>query len=263
MRSVAWRAPGRVNLIGEHTDYNDGFALPLAIAQGCTAQVGPLDDGLLHVESAQEDDSLTIALDEVEPGNVDGWGAYVAGVVWPLRTRGALTTGVSVVIDSDVPVGAGLSSSAAVVCSVATALDDALDLRQSVDELIALTRSAENDFVGAPTGGMDQLASICSRAGAALLCDMQTLTTRRVPMALAAAGLTLLVVDTRAPHGHAGGEYGDRRAAPADAPRGTARRRLAARRPGQRPCGGAGRLPTQPLRPAPKATYWCAGCVTC
>jgi galactokinase len=213
MRSVAWRAPGRVNLIGEHTDYNDGFALPLAIAQGCTARVRPLDDGVLHVESAQENDSLTIALDEVEPGNVDGWAAYVAGVVWPLRTRGSLTTGVSVALDSDVPVGAGLSSSAAVVCSVATALDDALDLRQSVDELIALTRSAENDFVGAPTGGMDQLASICSRAGAALLCDMRTLTTRRVPMALDAAGLVLLVVDTRAPHGHAGGEYGDRRAA--------------------------------------------------
>ena len=213
MRSVAWRAPGRVNLIGEHTDYNDGFALPLAIAQGCTARVGPLDEDVLHVESAQEHDSLTIALDEVKPGGVNGWAAYIAGVVWPLRARGALSTGVSVAIDSDVPVGAGLSSSAAVVCSVATALDDALDLGQSVDEIIALTRGAENDFVGAPTGGMDQLASICSRAGAALLCDMQTLTTRRVPMALDAAGLALLVVDTRAPHGHAGGEYGDRRAA--------------------------------------------------
>ncbi len=213
MRSVTWRAPGRVNLIGEHTDYNDGFALPLAIEQGCTAHVAARADGRLYVESAQEDRPLDIALDEVEPVRVTGWSAYAAGVVRPLRDRGALSNGVTISIDSDVPVGAGLSSSAAVVCSVATALDEALGLQQSVDELIALTRSAENDFVGAPTGGMDQLASLCSQAGTVLLCDMQTLSTRHVPMALDIAGLALLVIDSRAAHGHAGGEYGDRRAA--------------------------------------------------
>jgi galactokinase len=202
-----------VNLIGEHTDYNDGFALPLAIEQGCTARVAPRDDARLDVESAQEDAPLDIALADVEPQRVTGWGAYVAGVVRPLRDRGALSGGVEISIDSDVPVGAGLSSSAAVVCSVATALDDALELHQSVDELIALTRSAENDFVGAPTGGMDQLASICSQAGSVLLCDMQTLSTRHVPMTLDTAGLALLVIDSRAAHGHAGGEYGNRRAA--------------------------------------------------
>ncbi|HEU5267305.1 MAG TPA: galactokinase family protein, partial [Jatrophihabitans sp.] len=213
MRSVVWRAPGRVNLIGEHTDYNDGFALPLAIGQGCTARVEPLADPLLRVESAQQREPVEIPLRGLRPGAVSGWAAYVAGVVSPIWSRHALTTGVSVALDSDVPVGAGLSSSAAVVCAVATALNDALDLHMSTADLIALTRSAENDFVGAPTGGMDQLASICSRRGSALLCDMQTLTTRHVPMDLDGAGLALLVVDTRAPHGHADGEYGDRRAA--------------------------------------------------
>ena len=213
MRSVAWRAPGRVNLIGEHTDYNDGFALPLAIEQGCTAHVAPREDGRLYVESAQQTPPLDIALDDVEPERVAGWSAYVAGVVRPLRESRALTSGVTISIDSDVPVGAGLSSSAALVCSVATALDDALELHLSLDELIALTRSAENDFVGAPTGGMDQLASICSQAGTALLCDMQTLSTQHVPMVLEMSGLALLVIDSRAAHGHADGEYGDRRAA--------------------------------------------------
>lgn len=210
-QSRVWRAPGRVNLIGEHTDYNDGFALPLAIAQGCTATVTVRADAELHVRSAQEDDVTAVALGELSPDTVDGWAAYVAGVVWAVRQRGIDLPGLDVAVDGDVPLGSGLSSSAALSCSVVTALDDLLGLGLTSADQVALARTAENDFVGAPTGGMDQLASICSRAGNVLLCDMRSLDTRAVPMDLTAAGLTLLVTDTQAPHRNADGEYRERR----------------------------------------------------
>ncbi len=211
MSNAAWRAPGRVNLIGEHTDYNAGFALPLAIAQGCTARVTLTDDSIVRIASAQEDASYELATADLTPETVQGWGAYVAGVVATMLTRCGSDRGVSVLVDSDVPSGAGLSSSAALVCSVATALDDALEAGLGADELVAIARIAENDFAGAPTGGMDQLASIRCTAGAVLLCDMSTLHTRSIPMDLDGTGLTLLVIDTQAPHRHADGEYRARR----------------------------------------------------
>ena len=209
--SRVWRAPGRVNLIGEHTDYNDGFALPLAIAQGCTATVTVRDDAELHVRSAQEQDRTVVALGDLAPAAVDGWAAYIAGVIWALRQRGVDLPGLDVAVDGDVPLGSGLSSSAALSCSVVTAVDDLLGLGLSSADQVALARTAENDFVGAPTGGMDQLASIRSQAGHVLLCDMRSLVTRAVPMDLASAGLTLLITNTEAPHRNADGEYRERR----------------------------------------------------
>jgi galactokinase len=205
---VRWRAPGRVNLIGEHTDYNDGFVLPFAIAQGATAALRTRSDAVVEVSSAQRPDPVQVSLDELRPGTGD-WAGYALGVVWKLREQGVDLPGLTISIDSDVPVGSGLSSSAALVCSVATAVDDLLGLAQSADELLALTRAAENDFVGAPTGGMDQLASLRSVAGHALFCDMRSLETAAVPLAL--GDLMLLVVDTRAEHHHADGEYRRRR----------------------------------------------------
>jgi galactokinase len=214
--SARWRAPGRVNLIGEHTDYNDGFCLPLAIAQGCTATVSPLAEPVLEIVSAQRDAPVEIALDELQPGVLtgeDSWAGYAAGVAWAIAERGHRLPGLSISVDGDVPAGAGLSSSAALECSVAGALNDQLGLGLERPDLVALARQAENDFVGAPTGGMDQLASIFGERDRALLCDMRTLAVEPVPLGLEAAGLVLLVLDTKAPHQLTDGLYGERRSA--------------------------------------------------
>jgi galactokinase len=207
--AVVWRAPGRVNLIGEHTDYNDGFALPFALEVGCTATVERRPEPGFGLVSAQRGGELAFGPDELQPG-AGGWAGYALGVLWALAESGVALPGLAIALDSDVPVGSGLSSSAALVCSVATAVDDLLGLTLRPDELLALTRRAENDFVGAPTGGMDQLAALRCTAGHALFCDMRTLDTEQIPLDLG-EGLRLLVVDTRAEHRHADGEYRRRR----------------------------------------------------
>ena len=208
--SCTWRAPGRVNLIGEHTDYNDGFVLPFALDLGCTATVGRLPDGALRIASAQQDEPVVYPdLDEsLAPGTGD-WAGYAAGVVWTLREEGHEVPGLDIALDSDVPLGSGLSSSAAIVCSVATALSAELGLELTPDDLLRVTRRAENDFVGAPTGGMDQLASLRAVDGHVLFCDMRTLETEPLPLPL--GDLALVVLDTKAPHRHADGEYRRRR----------------------------------------------------
>ncbi|MGI8667800.1 MAG: galactokinase [Jatrophihabitans sp.] len=215
MAEARWRSPGRVNLIGEHTDYNDGFCLPLAIGAGCTATVSQLDEPVLEVSSVQLGEPIEIGLDELCPEALTGdrrWAGYAAGVAWAMRQRGHALGGVCIELDSDVPTGAGLSSSAALECSVAGALNALFELGLTPAELVSLTRQAENEFVGAPTGGLDQLASVFGEKGKVLLCDMRSLQVEPVGFDLAAAGLTLLVTDTRAPHQHADGQYGQRRA---------------------------------------------------
>ncbi len=202
-------APGRVNLIGEHTDYNDGFVLPFALQMGCTATVRPRSEGWVAA-SAQQD--AEVATSTCAESDVPGWVSYVLGPLWLLAERGIDVPPVQVDVDSNVPLGAGLSSSAALVCSVVTALDAALSLGLGPDEVLALSRAVENDVVGAPTGGMDQLVSLRASEGDALFCDMRSLETSAVPFDLEAAGLALLVVDTRAPHRHVDGEYAERRA---------------------------------------------------
>jgi galactokinase len=212
--AARWRAPGRVNLIGEHTDYNDGFCLPLAIEAACTATVRPLDEPVLELVSAQFDGPVELPLDELAPGlpSSPAWARYPAGVLWALREREHRLAGLSVEVDSEVPSGAGLSSSAALECSVAGAVNALFGLGLSRPELVEVARQAENDFVGAPTGGMDQLASVFGRAGHVLLCDMRTLAVEPVPFDLASAGLSLLVTDTKATHQLTDGGYGERRA---------------------------------------------------
>ncbi len=208
--SVGWWAPGRVNLIGEHTDYNDGFALPFAIEFGCTATVDRRADETVSITSAQRDDAIRIALDDLVPG-VGEWAAYAAGVVWTLREQGVAVGGVDIHLDSTVPSGSGLSSSAALVCSVTGALDQLFTAGLDADGVLAVSRRAENDYVGAPTGGMDQLASLRATAGHALFCDMRTLAVEQVPFDVAAEGLAVLVLDSGAEHRHADGEYRARR----------------------------------------------------
>ena len=205
-----WRAPGRVNLIGEHTDYNDGLALPFALTHSCVAEVALADDGRFTATSAQLDDPVVLdRLDDVR--TAPSWVRYVLGCALVLAERGAEVPALRVHIDSDVPSGAGLSSSAAVVCAVTTALVDLLGLDLDPDELLAATRAVENDVVGAPTGGLDQMASLRCRADHALLCDFRDLSTRQVPLPLAEHGLAVLVLDTRTEHSHADGAYAARR----------------------------------------------------
>ncbi|HSE10582.1 MAG TPA: galactokinase [Nocardioidaceae bacterium] len=207
-----WFAPGRVNLIGEHTDYNDGFVLPLALPQGVAAAGRRRDDAILRVRSGQVDEPVEVALADLAPGALDGWGAYPAAAAWALRSAGLGIGGADLVLDSDVPSGAGLSSSHALQCAVALALLGLADLELDRTQIAKLVRTAENDFVGAPTGIMDQMASLHGRAGHLTFLDTRTLVVEHVLFDLDAAGLALLVIDSRAPHALVDGEYAERRA---------------------------------------------------
>jgi galactokinase len=216
-----WSAPGRVNLIGEHTDYNDGFVLPFALPHRLAAAASPREDGVLTVATlgsdgrVQESGPLTIG--ELRPGTVEGWAAYPAGVAWVLRGQG-LDSGADIVVAGDVPSGAGLSSSHALECAVALALlglagitpgsaGDAPTLHQ----VARWVQSSENDFVGAPTGLLDQTASLCCTESNVLFLDVRSGEMEQVPFPLEASGVRILIMDTRTKHSHAEGGYGERR----------------------------------------------------
>lgn len=212
-RKARWIGPGRVNLIGEHTDYNAGLALPFAIEQGCVAEVSIRSADFAAV-SAQFGE-VVVSFEEAErlPSYAGPtWVRYALGPVWALRQAGIDIPPLQVRTDSGVPIGAGLSSSAAVICAVTTAIVDLVDAAVDNDALLAVTRAVENEVVGAPTGGLDQWASLRCRPGAALLCDFSDGSSRQVRFDPVAAGLAVLVVDTKAPHRHADGEYAQRRA---------------------------------------------------
>jgi galactokinase len=208
-----WAAPGRVNLIGEHTDYNDGFVLPAAIDRQVVAAAGRGEGRRLRAWSLQTGPPADLELDGIGPGRVDGWAAYPAGVAWALGQAGVEVGGADLVVDGDVPAGAGLSSSAALECATATALADLFGAGLDRVALAGVARRAENEVVGVPSGVMDQMVSMLGRAGHALFLDTRSLGTEQVPLPLEAAGLCLLVLDTRAGHRLVDGAYADRRAA--------------------------------------------------
>ena len=228
-----WSAPGRVNLIGEHTDYNDGFVLPFAIDRRTTITVGRRDDRLLRVSSTFEPRVVHEAsLDDLRPESLTGWSAYVTGIAWALGEASSRATspafsaaggdlsgidpsaftGLDVFVESDVPVGAGLSSSAALECSAALAFDELWGLGLNRQTLAAVGQLSENEAVGAPTGIMDQSASLLGEVDSAVFLDCRSLDAEVVGLGLAEAGLELLVVDTHVEHAHATGGYADRRA---------------------------------------------------
>lgn len=210
-----WSAPGRVNLIGEHTDYNLGFVLPFAINRQTAVALGLRDDGRICVASSYADQTVEIALADLSPDRLRGWAAYPLGVAWALAQHGADLTaavGVNLYFESDVPVGAGLSSSAAIESAVAVALNETWGLGFDRQTLAKVGQLAENKAVGAPTGIMDQSASLLGREDHAVFLDCRSLDSELVPLGLAQAGLELLIIDTGVKHSHATGGYGERRA---------------------------------------------------
>jgi galactokinase len=203
-------APGRVNLIGEHTDYNDGLVLPIAIGHSAVVAVGIRTDGEVTGWSAQLGDGGSAAVDTAGPPTAAGWLSYVVGVAWAMRDLvGA--PGLDLVVDSDVPVGAGLSSSAALECAVALAIAELAGVDIDRMALALAAQRAEHEVVGAPVGVMDHAVSLLARPHAALFLDCRTLSARLVPFRPSGAGLAMLVIDTRVHHAHAGGEYAARR----------------------------------------------------
>jgi galactokinase len=206
-----WAAPGRVNLIGEHTDYNDGFVMPFALVQRVTVAAGPRTDDTWTVTSLTNEATTSFGPSELQPG-MTGWAAYVAGVVWALTEAGHQVAGADLVLTSNVPVGAGLSSSAALECAVLAAFADLNGLDIEPIDRARLARRAENAFVGAPTGLMDQAASTLCIEAHALYLDCRSAETENVALDPEAAGLEILVLDTCTPHALVDSEYAARRA---------------------------------------------------
>jgi len=212
-----WMAPGRVNLIGEHTDYNDGFVLPMALHLGVRAAVARRTDDRLRVASRQQRGVIEIEADRLTQAAVRGWAAYPAGVIWALRQAGHAVGGYDFVFDGDLPAEAGLSSSAAIECVTALAVSELADLALDRATLALLAQRAENEFVGVPSGIMDQFASLLCTADHALLLDARSLEREQLPLPLDRNGLALLIVYTAAPRRLADGEYASRRRACAEA----------------------------------------------
>jgi len=222
--SGVWSAPGRVNLIGEHTDYNAGLCLPIALPHRTYAAVRLRADRRLRLRSMQSRQQYELDLDDVRAGDPSGWGGYAAGVLWALQETGHQVRGIDLMLDGRVPLGAGLSSSAALECSVAAAVSDLLDLGLLRDDharaaLAAICVNAENTIAQAPTGGMDQSAALRCQVGHALLLDCRDGSVAQVPFDLSAHGLSLLIMDTRVEHALDDGQYAQRRASCEEAAR--------------------------------------------
>jgi len=202
-------APGRVNLIGEHIDYSDGFVLPFAIKDRTLVAARKRGDSTVRIASAQRRNKIvTVDISKVKPGLKGEWERYALGVLWALGVK----EGVDLLIDGHVPLGAGLSSSAALECSVATAMNHLFDLGFNLEELARLTQKAENQYVGVPCGIMDQSVSLMATQGSALLLDCRDLSTKNIPFDVASSGLELLIIDTQAHHALTDGGYAERRA---------------------------------------------------
>lgn len=204
-----WQAPGRVNLIGEHTDYNDGFVLPFAIDRCATVAVRRRNDRQVRIASSRYAEPVHCELDRL--AEAEGWSAYLLGVAWALQQRGVELGGIELYLDSTVPCGAGLSSSAAVESATALALTELHGAQLHREDLVLVGQQAENEIVGAPTGILDQSASLLASANYAVFLDCRSRGAEPVPLDLTAAGLAILVTDTKVRHTHVDGGYRARR----------------------------------------------------
>ncbi len=206
---ISASAPGRVNLIGEHIDYSEGGVLPFAINDCTEVAIARTNDTVIKIASVQrKSEVLSIALSDISPALTDDWERYVLGVIWSL----GITSGLEIIVDGKVPLGAGLSSSAALEASVATALNSLFSLGHDLPTLARLCQRAENVYVGMPCGIMDQSVSLMANKGSALLLDCRDLTTRNIAFDVASHGLELLIIDTQAHHELVDGGYAERRA---------------------------------------------------
>lgn len=205
-----WSAPGRVNLIGEHTDYNNGFVFPFGIDRRTWVALSLRSDRIARVASTFSTEVFEYELSEIKPAELD-WALYPLGVAWAMAERSG--KGFDAFFISDVPIGAGLSSSAAIECSIATALNDVWQSGYTKQELALIGQKAENQAVGAPTGIMDQTASMLAKEDCAVLIDCQSLQTELVELGLSDKGLVVAVIDTRVAHRHSDGGYRVRREA--------------------------------------------------
>ena len=202
-------APGRVNLIGEHVDYNQGLVLPFAIDSVTNCALRLRNDAKILISSKQLNSGIyETKSSDLVPKTGPEWTRYILGVLWSL----GIDRGVEILVDSEVPQGAGLSSSAALECSVALALNEALQLGLSRIDLARLAQRAENDFVGVPCGIMDQTISLLGKAGHAILLDCRDLSSQLIPVNFEANGLRLLIIDTQAHYALVDGGYAERRA---------------------------------------------------
>jgi galactokinase len=206
-----WSAPGRVNLIGEHTDYNQGYVLPIAIDRWISVTAARSDDRCIKCVSMQENERIEYEIGALEPGTVEGWAGYPCGAAWALKSSGIDVKGTDLVVDSTIPAGAGLASSAALTTAVASCLSELSGSPLSGSQLALASHRAEAEFVGVPCGVMDQMISALGRSGQALFLDTQTSEYEHVPFDLAGAGLTLAVIDTRVPHHLVESGYAERR----------------------------------------------------
>jgi galactokinase len=208
---IICEAPGRVNLIGEHVDYCDGFVMPFAISDRTFAAVSRRQDRRIRISSIQRRSEIfESSLEDLKPGLDGKWERYICGVIWAFGNQ--ITNGLDILVDGHVALGAGLSSSAALECSVALALNELFKSNYSLAELARLAQRAENEYVGMPCGIMDQSVSLMAQSGNALLLDCRDLSTEQIPLDLASAGLELLIIDTRAHHALVDGGYAERRA---------------------------------------------------
>ncbi len=206
---VVAAAPGRVNLIGEHIDYSDGFVLPFAISDRTTVALARRSDRQIRIASVQKSTEVfEYSLDDLVPLTGESWTRYALGVLWVL----GVNSGVDLLVDGRVPLGAGLSSSAALECSIATAVNHLFGKGASLEELARASQRAENEYVGVPCGIMDQSVSLMAKSGSALFLDCRNLTSENIPFLIAPQGLELLIIDTQAHHKLVDGGYAERRA---------------------------------------------------
>lgn len=203
------RSPGRVNLIGEHTDYNNGFVLPAAVDKAAYVAIAPSQDEVCHWIAADLNDTFTVRLNEMKFSE-KGWPNYIMGVVEQLQQAGYVVKPFNCVMSGDVPIGAGMSSSAAMECAVGFALSELFKLTVSRTDLVKLAQKAENEFVGVKSGIMDQFASVFGKKDHAILLDCRSLEYEYFPIKM--TGIRIVLMDTDVKHSLASSEYNTRRA---------------------------------------------------